>query len=700
MCKRIAPLVLSVLVAVTLVGAGTGTASSTPAPGPAERGTSAAAGKTSSELINDALRSRRISSEQALLYKVFVQYRDSRLPAQFRGDDSTVRESTVMMEVAEAYATLSSKARQTLEPFFIPPTLPGSWLQLPTVRGGAAPGDRVEVGRINTPHALVWFVKDEEDGEASARMIANAFQRVIWPKLTGLMGRQPRSDAREDRTWVNDDGRLDIFVTRMVTSSATNPYEPFTSENYCRRPMNIDLQIMSNPKEMLATTAHEFMHVLEGAFDVVEPCKDTKWWRESSATWTEDFVYPIFDTEQYSAEFHMRALAKPLDYGKDANESLTLWYGRYVWPFYLARKSSPKLVARIWQASERMSILKATDQSIPGRFKKRWPEFSRYNWNRPPVDKYDTWDGLKDVPRPHGAFVVKLAGAAQREFPLAVDVPYLSAYHYRFTFTDPNVRSVAFFNPLGFEPRPEINETATVEALVKIEGEAWKVEDWSKRLSRTFCRDVKKERIEELVVIISNSEFENKKHKLLPGLETKLTATNIGCWRWQGTVTATHHQDGAPTVDERQRTTMTFERTKDPAVPDFTDFTEFHPVSGDIAWEHDGTFGLCFGGDTGTLAFGEDDYLRVGNFEPDGTIVPFRKFISDGNAGARYTVDYACPDGSSIPVPGPFVEWFTTKGEHESVSADGAHIDGTLTITHPFASASTTWEWHFTALRE
>src|SRR6185369_17471638 len=51
---------------------------------------------TSDELINAAEAAGQLSSEQALIYKVFAAFDDPRLPAQYHGDDSKVTTSSVM----------------------------------------------------------------------------------------------------------------------------------------------------------------------------------------------------------------------------------------------------------------------------------------------------------------------------------------------------------------------------------------------------------------------------------------------------------------------------------------------------------------------------------------------------------------------------------------------------------------------------
>lgn len=94
-------------------------------------------------------------------------------------------------------------------------------------------------------------------------------------------------------------------------------------------------------------------------------------------------------------------------------------------------------------------------------------------------------------------------------------MPHLAATYYRFVFSDSRVTRVRYGNAgrfvSGDEPR------AKVEALIKIEGQGWTMEDWTRLPERRFCRTKPGERIEELLIIFSNSEWQNRLHRLEPG---------------------------------------------------------------------------------------------------------------------------------------------------------------------------------------
>jgi hypothetical protein len=60
----------------------------------------------------------------------------------------------------------------------------------------------------------------------------------------------------------------------------------------------------------------------------------------------------------------------------------------------------------------------------------------------------------------------------------------------------------------------------------------------------TFCRDEdESKRMEEMIIIISNSDWETMQD-VKPAVPPTLEGSEIGCTRWAGEVTMTHHRGG------------------------------------------------------------------------------------------------------------------------------------------------------------
>jgi hypothetical protein len=78
----------------------------------------------------------QIDAATAHRYRVFAAFTDTRLPQQYRGDDSTVEEvPPAVEEVGALLPTFSAQTQTELAPFLLSPVDPGSWLHLTTVSG-------------------------------------------------------------------------------------------------------------------------------------------------------------------------------------------------------------------------------------------------------------------------------------------------------------------------------------------------------------------------------------------------------------------------------------------------------------------------------------------------------------------------------------------------------------------------------------
>lgn len=189
---------------------------------------------SSFENIDAALKSGAIDEETAIKYKMFATFKDARLPAEYRGDDSNVTESDAFELVYARWSSFSDATKETLEPFLVPPAYRGSFAspsagakasfakpqgisvpicRQPTVdpnwaaKPAASAGGRVKV----------WYDTRVADANTQATMLLNEFETKIWPTLVDSVGmRAPLSDGTLAGC-NGGDGRLDIYLVDMAT---------------------------------------------------------------------------------------------------------------------------------------------------------------------------------------------------------------------------------------------------------------------------------------------------------------------------------------------------------------------------------------------------------------------------------------------------------------------------------------------------
>ncbi len=141
----------------------------------------------------------------------------------------------------------------------------------------------------------------------------------------------------------------------------------------------------------------------------------------------------------------------------------------------------------------------------------------------------------------------------------------------------------------------------------------WTSDDWTNKPFKTYCRDLKSERIESLIIILSNSDIENTlqpQGKYPPILQV----TNIGGYAWKGSADLRSEVDGR--VEKMKVSDLLLKATGD--VPDSEETPlrrQFSPVT--VSPLRPGTFHWSISGSQGGCGFQAPDQveeLNPGNF--------------------------------------------------------------------------------------
>jgi hypothetical protein len=585
--------------------------------------------KSTDALIDEAESSGAISSETAMLYRVYALFSDTRLPVQYRGTDPELEDSLYLGEVIERFNSLSPETQALIRPFLIPPAYQGSWASTSGV-GPTALASQYPVPcdfqdgnyqYVDSPggEARVWYQKGTPD-ELRAGSFASAISNRIWPKFY--------DDVMKPHRPLPDDGfncnggspSLDIYLVNLGTNIAV----PFAGCSGTPSPTYIYLKRDAE----LSTLAHEVFHAFQDSFSALKcnTAEEYRWWTEGSAVWASDFVYPNEgQAKQHGwAKVFLKIPEQPLDLN-DRDHA----YGSHLYPFFFHRSTgNPQFVRMAWERCATQPALEAVD-SVTGSFEVMWPEFALYNWNNWTKEQitrsYFDWDSLMEgVVRETRPLDLQLPGT-DRAFPIPVDLPRVSATYRYYRFKDPNVRTVAFWNGLTSSlSKPDEYETdavaqdqrkgANITALIKIRGQDWTRDDWTNENFVSFCRDRLAERIDELVVITSNSEFAVRDRRLKhSNIEPLLWASNMGCWKWSGAAYAEVNANEVQGSKIEINTSATFTSFGGPAPGGVSPFY-FYNVQGTENWKVTGT---CTG--SGTLPIQPGlGFLITYNFTPPG----------------------------------------------------------------------------------
>ena len=454
---------------------------------------------SSFDLIEDAFKQGMINYETAISYKALAVFGDERLPEEYRGYDTGLDGTSAMTELVINFEQLPQETQEMLQPFLLTPTEPGSWYERVMEQQGELETAAIQWGTVNgkTAKVKVWWDNGNfPQDRTKAQQIVDALDSTIWPKLTGLM-KEPLPDCGASCARGGGDTRLDIYLVFMgsdldglTTGFGTVPTPDFVTIK----------RTLPSGAELLSVVAHEFMHTIQDAYPAAS-FDEYDWLYEATATWAEDYVYPNVDREHGFASSFLSTPETPLEDREGVHE-----YGAYLFFLYLRGKlGQPELLKSIWENASNANSLAAINSVIPGGFAAHWHEFARLNYNKPPITDYQTRDNL------HEAATVKnvpVTDAAVR--PLSTNAKHLSALYWNLAFTNSEIRSISFDNPYAAGGWP----TAKIQAIVKIAGQEPRVEDWTATAKKKFCRDRAEENVESIVLIISNSEWQNRGHEL------------------------------------------------------------------------------------------------------------------------------------------------------------------------------------------
>lgn len=633
---------------------------------------------TSEQLIEAALARGEIDKETALIYEVFALFSDARLPERYQGDDSQVEDSDILQDIVERFDSLSVQAQALLRPFLLRPPTSGSWLE-PAAGLASSPAAAPQVawGVVNTLNGKVkvWYQHRYAGDASKADDIALALDAIIWPDLIDdLRMKAPLSD--QDYPDNGGDRRLDIYLVHISNRGVTHPISG-CEQTPAYILVNSERPIGDATHEgIVQTVVHELMHASQFAYPVQKACSEYDWLAEATSKWAEDYVYPLVNSEQPYLPPFLQSPELSLEDDTDIRRP----YGAYLWPFYLTHRHANELIPAIWAQTAHADSLEAIDRSVPGGFELQWPEFARLNWNGPPVTDYQTWDKLTRRVQGRAVQVIHVAlpggGDKRQELDLDEGVEHLAAAYFHLKFPDPNVRTVAFYNGYTFDlteqqvqiedvgpvgatlvaaPLPEAaRQNAHLWALIKTRGHDWQVADWTDEGIVRFCRDAPDEAIEELVLVFSNSQYQDRTaggRKKPAHLAPTLWASNLGCWQWTGQVTGRQPMDGNAVLTISAQ--VTFQRTGSAALPLVGGgagewFThDWYEAQGTLTWGFSGVDDAgCtwWGSDTVTLGPG-DAPLSIANYLVSGAA--HRMYMADPSIDVFFR--RTCPWGPDGP---------------------------------------------------
>ncbi|QAT88833.1 hypothetical protein EJ065_7308 [Corallococcus coralloides] len=513
---------------------------------------------SSEEVLTAAHEAGLINDEELLAYRVYAAFSDPRLPIQYKARVDPGFDATSLEDLRQRFNSLSQPMQAALGMYMLRPADPGSWLNAPTPDARLRSMEDTHCRSFSggwkyIPYPIskvrIWYQVNYPEQRKRAIRLDAAIANEIWPKLMALGLKEPLTD--EAASCNGGSPQLDLYlVSNMANRGLTIP------EGWDNTQAATYILLKDEPDDdnaLKGGATHELMHAIQWAYKTKGRQADSGWIRDATANWAIDHVYGTLlfgPTKQKQFEhifagcftnspdlpLESRAQGHCTD-GAVGNASRD--YGAYLFFQYLEKKYGPAVVvAALTKLTTETSSLTAVDSVLPGGFEKVWPEFSKVLWNGTPIstrpESFKAWDNLTEVAR-KSELNADLSGWPEASDDLHDELNNLSNRYYRMHFSDPGTRSVLFHNG-WFKNITESKDPVKVFAFWKDEAGAWHDEDWSEYEYVGFCRDMKSQRVQDLVVMVSNAKFESAGGGTLTAAETpSLKRNNVGCWRFKGT---------------------------------------------------------------------------------------------------------------------------------------------------------------------
>ncbi len=488
----------------------------------AGRGTVEIRRLTTNELIDVAVAQRKISAEKGLIYKVFAAFGDPRLPKKYKGAPDPLAEGPLDRVIAQ-WKDLSRSTKKTLGPFLIPPFHEGSYWEksLRGRRPSSSASRRRATADPNSPWCFGdpdvaledWSYVEASSGPAAGKVriwyqkryaatdaalagdLMGALESKIWPALTTLMGHEPLPDEGSTGPCAGGSDAVDIALVDRAT--ATTFSHTLSNE--------------STPAEMLfprtppggytglkPVLAHEFMHMIQFSYSFASgnmASAENQWLKEGTAQWAMDYVtdpsYGIGLTPQQEEHGALPYFFDNPDVPLDSPTPSHHDYGSYVFWLWAARSGgNPTVVRQAWNAIGSQRSLAAAKSVFSSGWNQAWKDFTRTNWNQPPIENYQQWDGIGATPK------VAASGLLPNKQTTQINTEVKPVAAKYLTFAPGNGVNFLTYRNLGTRS-PE----AGVQAIIANKDGSYDVEDWSSKAKEevTACN------VRELTLVLSNA---------------------------------------------------------------------------------------------------------------------------------------------------------------------------------------------------
>lgn len=447
---------------------------------------------TSFDIIDKKLEEGKLSEKDANTLRIIANFKPEALPEGYKEQPlgrNSYQEADIWL--AKNWDSLDENTKKLLEPYYYERNDPRNHMNAPTDAQKLAEALSV-IPSVKADDELVMelvtTITDEPERKAKiyhavgdvsqtqqADWASNSFVKS-YQMFEQLLGKRP-------------DKAVYVYFENM-NSYGSAVMKEIDGENRCR----IRLRIGMNHKMVESTLSHELFHCFQFAIPLDYDPEDEKWLMESTATWSEHFVYPDYNSEhEYLPRFFKKLNKYMMRYG------LNHEYATYMWHLFVTEYTSDPTYVKDVLLKAKTGTSKDAVSKDP-MFNNRFAEYAVWNWNSDPFIRYADVPSIPGNPVGGESYSQSSYPKDQQSTEFEVVNP-LGVKYQLHTFTEDTDKVTYTFENEG-------NEKNRRAALIKF-GDQWYREDWTNLKEKTFCRAPDGRMAKGVILVSSNSDTEN-----------------------------------------------------------------------------------------------------------------------------------------------------------------------------------------------
>lgn len=494
--------------------------------------------ETSVDKLDGAWQEGKIELKDYILLQLRAVYGDNKLPATYQGEKNREKDQAYLFAlISENWTTFSKPTQEAILPFMLPADNPASyfssnnqagqnqeiWQKILGVEVAGAAGEAYKRLEPMPRISISYLASKEAVLKSRAEWAAQAVRDSV-PKYKNLFS-------------LNHQPIFIFFVSPSVMSDlgSASPNLPGGVEGCV-----VNIRDNLDERVTKTTVAHEIFHCFQFKLGLKYIKPETKWLMESTATWSEDFIYHAYNTEH---EYHD-------EYFGETNNSLfslkgNREYSLYLFFYYFYQKMGFLPSAII----ETLILSRTSDTSqvlnTRPNFNYDFKDFAIWNWNQDIAKYYRDDPKFPDQAIPNTYSMDSVDINKIGEDNKKIDLNKGGILYTLYSFPNQDIKKITF-RPKDFVGSD--NSRKGLQAIYKI-GDSWYQEDWSGMEEKTFCRQIDDENVELIVVVSSNSDLRNKTSGNLKVKTAKKCESG-----WRGTITVDWEQKNSNSLALETRT--------------------------------------------------------------------------------------------------------------------------------------------------